>query len=166
MITTSHDEHNTDCIDLPEIRQLSKTLEDQHVHFLGTRSDSDALTRSQIQTALGKHCESQAKSLTTDEIRFWLFGDLQNIPSPDRLQYLGGILFEYEDTITDSGLRPTLHLEQVETGPVRGMVAIYSLENGRVLHYIAFGTDNVDKRTLEWPLLEFFGFLAKGAVGN
>ena len=164
MITTSHDEHNTDCINLVQLKQVGAILEAQHIGFLKSHNPTDALTREEVEVALGTHCQSQTKSLNTDEVRFWLFGNLQNIPNPDQLKYLGGVLFEYEDTETDSGLRPTFHLEQVETGPVRGIVAIYNLENGQVIHFNAFGADDVDKHTLEWPLVEFFGFVAKGAV--
>lgn len=171
MIETERTETNSDCISFEAFRMVGQALEAQHIRFLSNRNVLDlvpgasALTHAQVAEALGQTCQERIRGLTTDEVRFQLFGGLQNIPNPERLQYLGGILFEFEDTVTDSGLRPSLHLEQIRSGPVRAVVAIYSLEDGQVLHFNYFGTDNVDKRTLDWPLLEFFGFAAQAGAG-
>jgi hypothetical protein len=161
MIETSHNETNTDCISFSAFQKVGQELENQHINFLSSRDPSQALNRAQVVLSLGKDCQERVKGLTTEEVKFQLFGSLQTIPNAEQLQYLGGVLFEFEDTTTDSGLRPTLHLEQVSSGPLRGLVAIYRLDNGQVLHLNYFGTDNVDKRSLEWPLLEFFGFVAE-----
>lgn len=161
MIKTSDHETNTDCIGFQAFQAVARRLESQHVHFLGSKNVSDSLTRGWVVSSLGDTCTDRIKGLTTDEVRFQLFGGLQTIPNPERLQYLGGILFEYEQTLVFSGLRPTFHLEQNSSGPLRGLVAIYNLETGQVLHFVYSGTDNVDKRELTWPLLEFLGLVAK-----
>lgn len=166
MIQTSHDETNTDCISFGTFREAALYLEAAHVKFLASHDPSAQLTRLDVETALGAPCQERVKGLTTDEVKFQLFGGLQTIPNAERLQHLGGIFFAFEDTTKDSGLRPTLHLEQVQQGPLRGVVAIYDLETGRVIHYNYTGTDNVDRRTLDWPLVEFFGFVAEGAAGS
>jgi hypothetical protein len=161
MIRTSDNETNTDCISFSAFQKVGQELEAQHIRYLSSKDEASSLNRSQVALALGEKCQERIKSLKTEDVKLQLFGNLQTIPNPDRLQMLGGLLFEYENTHTLSGLRPTFHLEQNSNGPLRGLVAIYQLEDGKVLHLLYFGTDNVDRRTLEWPLLEFFGFIAE-----
>lgn len=164
MIQTSHDEKNTDCITLSDFKSVSEALEAQHVRFLASEDSSQALTKDAVEAGLGHDCRKRVKSLTTDEVRLALFGNLNDIPNADRLQLLGGILFEFEDTTTDSGVRPTFHIEQIQRGPERALVVVYTLEDGKVLHLNYSGTDNVDKRTLNWIVAKFFGDVAKSTA--
>jgi hypothetical protein len=161
MIKTAHTETNTDCISFSAFQKVGQELENQHINFLSSGDSAAALNRAQVVLALGKDCQERIKGLTTEEVKFQLFGSLQTIPNAEQLKYLGGVLFEFEDAITHSGLRPTFHLESVSSGPLRGLAAVYRLDSGQVLHLNYFGTDNVDKRELDWPLLEFLGLVAK-----
>jgi len=165
MIKTSDNEANTDCISFETFKMVGQTLEAAHIRYLSNENDVSypALTRNQVTTLLGVECEERITNLTTEEIKYQLFGGLQSIPNPERLQRLGGILFKYRDTHTLSGIRPTLHLEEKSNGPLRGLVAIYNLENGQVLHLVYSGTDNVDTTDLTWAVLKFFGVIAKSA---
>jgi hypothetical protein len=44
------------------------------------------------------------------------------------------------------------------------LVAIYSLSDGKVIHFNYSGVNNVDKFNRFWPIREFFGMAVKGGT--
>lgn len=161
MFESGHDTLNSDCIEMSHLRAVAGYLERRHLGFLNSKNEQDALDVHEFKTVLGAACEPVIVSLTTNQLQTELFGTAQNIPHPEKLRELGGLLFEYEDVTTDSGLRLTFHLEQEYKGPKRRLVAIYRLMDGKIIHYQYAGKDNVDQRKISWPVVEFFGFMMK-----
>jgi len=165
MFESGHDTLNSDCIEMSQLRAVAGYLNNRHIGFLNSKNERSALDVAEFKASIGSKCDPVLVGLTTGQIQTELFGTSQNIPNPEKLRELGGLLFEYQDITTDSGLRTTLHLEQEWKGPERRLVAIYRLVDGKIIHFQASGKDNVDRRKIQWPVTEFFGFVLKEGAG-
>lgn len=159
MFESDRDEINAGCIEKPQLQAIAGFLEQRHLDFI--RKKEKAMSIKDFKDSLGTACQPLFTSLTTTEIQTELFGTSAVIPNPEKLRELGGLLFAYLDITTDAGIRPTLHLEKRYTGPNRRLVAIYQLTDGNVIHLQWSGKDDIARKTLYWPVVEFFGFLVK-----
>jgi hypothetical protein len=161
LITADHDTLNSDCIEKQQLRAIAIFLEQRHLEFLRSRNEQEALDVKEFKESLGSSCSLVIVGLTTSQIQTELFGTSSVIPNPEKLRELGGMLFEYQDIRADAGVRPTLHLEKEYTGPNRRLVAVYKLTDGKVIHFQYSGVDNINRRSLHWPVMEFFSFVIK-----
>ena len=160
LVESDRTEINNSCTDLKTLNRVSATLETQHLIYIHSKDDNDAITVGDVKDSLGTECQG-VTSLTTPQIKTELFGDLQTISDSSKLRELGGVSFEFRSTVTHSGIEITLHLDSYTEGPKRRLVAIYRLGDGRVIHFNYSGTDNVDRYTRFWPIREFFGIAIK-----
>lgn len=159
MFKADHDTLNADCIEKPQLAAIAGFLEQRHLDYL--RKETEAVNVKEFKESLGTTCEPLLVGLTTTQIQTELFGTSAVIPNPEKLRELGGLLFIYQDILTDAGLLPTFHLEREYTGPDRRLVAIYQLTDGQIIHLQYSGKDNVSRRSLHWPVVEFFGLVIK-----
>jgi len=136
---------------------VANALEARHLAYLRTKDADIAISAEELESSLGEKCKVRFVKLSTPEIKTELFGDIQTIKDSDKLRELGGLAFEFQDVLTRSGIHFSLHLGHATKGPKRRMVAIYSLENDKVIHYNYSGTNNVDRKSRSWPVREFFG---------
>jgi hypothetical protein len=164
-VEISNKETNSTCTDLSTLRATAHSLEENHLRFLRSKEYTDALDAEVFLHALGDGCHVLYTSLDISQIKTELFGDIQVIDDPRKLRELGGYAFIYEKEVTTGGLEFTLHLDKASRGPMRRMVAIYRLVDGKVIHFNYSGTDNVDTKSRSWPLDEFFGVVV-GAAGK
>jgi len=147
---------NSSCIELPQLNVVANLLEEQHLRYLQTHENIDAIDAEDILVSLGGECESRFSKLSVPQIKTELFGDIQTIAESDKLRELGGLAFDYEDVATMSGIEISLHMRKADSGPDRRIVAIYRLADKKVIHYNYSGTDNVDKKSRSWPIDAFF----------
>lgn len=150
---------NSSCIDQHQLTIIANFLEDQHLRYLRTHSDEEAITVTNLLASLGERCRSRFSKLSIPQIKTELFGDIQVISDSSKLRELGGLAFDYQNVSTMSGIEVTLHLRQASQGPKRRLIAIYRLGNEKVIHFNYSGTDNVDRKSRTWPIDEFFGAL-------
>ena len=162
LIESNRKEKNSTCTDLGTLNKATVGLETQHLTYLQTQDDTDAVTADQVKAALGEECQTRFTRLSTPQIKTELFGDIQTISDSSKLRELGGIAFEFQNTVNHSGIEPTLHLRRRTEGPQRRLVAIYKLNDGKVIHFNYSGTDNVDTKSRFWPIQEFFSLVIKG----
>lgn len=164
-VEIDRNEINSTCTSLNNVRDTAHELERRHLMFLNSHDIKDAIDINIFVHALGDGCHTRYQSLDTGQIKMELFGDINVIDNPGKLRELGGYSFTYGDVITIGGLELTLHLDKWSKGPNRKMVAIYSLADGKVIHFNYSGTDNIDTKSRGWPLDEFFGVVV-GAAGK
>ncbi len=164
LVESDRKEVNSTCTDLATLNSASLALETQHLSFLQTSDPDQAITASQVKAALGEECETRFIRLSTPRIKTELFGDIQTISDSSKLRELGGIAFEFRNTVNYSGIEPTFHLRIKTEGPKRRLVAIYRLNDGKVIHFNYSGTDNVDTKSRFWPIQEFFGIAIKAGT--
>ncbi len=155
-VESSRREINSGCIGLPQLNVVANLLEEQHLRYLQTRNDEDALDAADILVSLGDECGSRFSKLSTPQIKTELFGDIQTIADSNKLRELGGLAFDYKNVATLSGIEISLHMNQADSGPFHRIVAIYRLADKKVIHYNYSGTDNVDKKSRSWPIDAFF----------
>lgn len=156
-VETSRKETNSGCISLETLLEVSSRLENQHLSFLRSHDPAEALTRDSFSEFLGKNCQDRVVSLSTAQIKTELFGDLQNIRDSAKLQLLGGVLFEYRNVYEMGALEPTFHVQRAQHGPRLRLVAVYRLEDGKVIHFNYAGTTDAARKSRSWPLDQFFG---------
>ncbi len=154
-IESSRIERNSGCTNLESLAAFAEALENQHLLYIRTKSNTDALVAADIFGHLSQECQGRMRKLSIPEIKTELFGDVQILSDATKLTGLGGIAFDYTDVRTKSGIEPTLHLNSHQKGPRRRLVAIYRLEDDRVIHFNYSGIDNVDKKKRIWPIREF-----------
>lgn len=164
-VETSRKDTNSGCIDLQTLLEVSARLENQHLSFLRSHDPASALTRDSFSEFLGKNCQDRVVSLSTSQIKNELFGDLQSIKDSSKLQLLGGVLFEYRNVYEMGAIEPSLHVQRTQHGPRFRLVAIYRLEDGKVIHYNFAGTTDAARKSRSWPLDDFFG-AAVGLAGK
>lgn len=164
LIESSRQETNSTCIDLQVLNQAANELEAKHLNYLRTKDEQQAIKATELMVSLGKQCEVRFVKLSIPQIKTELFGDIQTIADSSKLRELGGLLFEYQNVSTRSGIELSLHLNQFTKGPKRRLVAIYRLENDLVIHYNYSGTNNVDRKSRTWPVQEFFGVIIKTGI--
>jgi len=150
MIETSHKEVNVHCMNLTRLSAV--------VFYLEHKYEIKDLTLFEIRNLI-YGCEEFLIALTPGEIKQEMYADLQ-FGNPDILRELGGIVLEYEDTTTESGLLPSFKLEQETYGPRRRLVAIYDLNKENIILLNYSGTDNAHDITRQFP---FFTILIEGA---
>ena len=165
-VESSLHKRNSTCTDLQQLNSVSSSLEERHVKFIQTRDTSDAILIDELLASLGSECKERFTKLSTPQIKTELFGDVQTIKDSDKLRELGGVSFDYENVSTETGIELTLHLRGRSTGFRRRMVAVYRLEDKRVIHFNSSGTNNVDSETRRWPLDQFFGVLVGVAAAT
>jgi hypothetical protein len=163
-VESEHKEVNSGCTNLAALTDFASALEEQHLLFLRTKDDANALVSSNILQHLSQECQGRIRTLSIPEIKNELFGDIQIINDVTKLTQLGGISFAYTDKSTMSQVEFSLHMKHHQTGPERRLVAIYRLEDDRVIHYNYSGTDNVDQKSRRWPIDEFLGLAIRGAA--
>ena len=164
LVESDRKEINNSCTDLQNLNTVATALETQHLVYLESGDVTNALTVNAVKDALGSSCQGGITRLSTPQIKTELFGDVQTISDSSKLRELGGIAFEFRSTVTNSGIEVTLHLQRRSEGPRRRLVAIYSLSDGRVIHFNYSGVDNVDLYSRFWPIREFFGLAVKGGT--
>ena len=164
LIESDRKEVNSTCTDLATLNAASLALETQHLIYLQTSDSVNAITATNVKSALGEACQTRFTRLSTPQIKTELFGDLQTISDSSKLRELGGMAFEFRNTVSRSGIEPTFHLRKKTEGPKRRLVAIYKLSDGKVIHFNYSGTDNVDTKSRFWPIREFFGIAIKGGT--
>jgi hypothetical protein len=164
LVESDRKERNNSCIDLKTLNEVSLALEVQHLVFIQSGDEADAITAGTVKKSLGEACLSGLTRLSTPQIKSELFGDIQTISDSSKLRELGGLAFEFRGTVMHSGVEITMHLQRRTEGPKRRMVAIYRLNDGKVIHFNYSGTDNVDMFTRFWPIREFFGLAVKGGT--
>ena len=135
LIESSRKEINSTCIDQQQLTAIVGLLENQHLRYLRTRSEEEAITVTNLLASLGEECRSRFFKLSIPQIKTELFGDIQTISDSSKLRELGGLAFDYQDVSTKSGIEITLHLRQASQGPKRRLIAIYRLEDERVIHF-------------------------------
>jgi len=150
---------NSGCVSLKDLNSLATRLEEQHLRFVRTKDEEEALKADTSVFQLGKGCWDSVSQLSVGEIKQELFGDLQVVPNPDRLRDLGGMEFRFQDVSTQTGIEPSLHIRKRKRGPERRMVLVYKLENQKVIHFNYSGTNDVDAHTRRWPIREVFNIL-------
>lgn len=150
---------NSECIDLQDLNALALRLEEQHLRFIRTKDENEALNADDSIFQLGKDCWDSVSRLDVRDIKQELFGDLQVIPNPERLRNLGGMEFRFQDVSTRTGIEPSLHVRKHQMGPEKRMVLVYKLEDQKVIHFNYSGNDDVDTRTRRWPIREVFNIL-------
>ncbi len=155
-IESSRTKVNANCTDLETLGFVADVLEQQHLDYIRTQNDEQAIRASDFLASLGSECQVRFVNLSVPEIKTELFGDIQTIADSGSLGGLGGLAFNYQDVLVRSGIELSLHVNQASQGPRRRLVAIYHLETGRVVHFNYSGTDNVDKKTRRWSLDKFF----------
>jgi len=165
LVEIKRQEVNSTCIDLATLNSAALDLEDQHLVYLRTHDEANAIVAGNLIAALGEECQTGFSNLSVPEIKTELFGDIQTISDSSGLRELGGLSFRYGDVATKGGIEVSFHMNKASKGPSRRMVAIYRLEDGKVIHFNYSGTNNVDKKTRTWPLDEIFG-IAVRAVGK
>jgi hypothetical protein len=164
LVESDRKERNNSCTDLKTLNEVSLALETQHLVFIQSQDEADAITAGTVKKSLGEACLSGLTRLSTPQIKNELFGDIQTISDSSKLRELGGLAFEFRGTVMHSGIEVTLHLQRRTEGPKRRLVAIYRLNDGKVIHFNYSGTDNVDMFTRFWPIREFFGLAVKGGT--
>jgi hypothetical protein len=164
LVESDRTEINNSCTDLETLNRLALTLEAQHLSYIQTQDESNAIEVSSVRDALGEACENGIRNLSTPQIKTELFGDVQTINDSSKLRELGGLSFEFRSTIMHSGIEISLHLDRYTKGPKRLLVAIYKLSDGKVIHFNYSGIDDVDRYTRFWPIREFFGLVLKGGT--
>jgi hypothetical protein len=164
LIESDRKETNSTCTDLATLNSASVTLETQHLIYLQTSDPANAITVTEVKSVLGEACQTRFTRLSTPQIKTELFGDIQTISDSSKLRELGGISFAFRNTVSRSGIEPTFHLRKRTEGPKRRLVAIYTLSDGKVIHFNYSGTDNVDTKSRFWPIREFFGIAIKGGT--
>ena len=125
--------------------------------LIGHKSTREAIVASELLELIGSECRKRLTKLSTPKIKTELFGDVQTITNSSKLRELAGISFEYVDIATESGIELSLHLNRRQQGPKHRLVAIYRLKDDKVIHFNYSGTDNVDKKSRDWPIKEFLG---------
>ncbi len=158
-VESSLHSRNSTCTNLEQLNVVSSLLEEKHLNFIRSRDEKDAIKVEDILSSLGPKCKERFTKLTVPEIKTVLFGGVTIIERASDLARLGGISFEYENVSTETGIELSLHLRSHQTGPRRRLVAVYKLENERVIHFNSSGTNNVDNETRRWPIDQFFGIL-------
>jgi len=164
LVESNRDETNSTCTDLITLNVVADALEAQHLAYIRTKDDELAIKSGNLEASLGPKCQTRFRKLSLPQIKTELFGDIQTISDSSKLRELGGLLFEYQDVATKSGIHLSLHLSHATKGPERRMVAIYRLEDGTVIHYNYSGTNNVDRKSRSWPIREFFGAMIGAGV--
>ena len=164
LIESDRKQVNSTCTDLDTLNSASLALETQHLIYLQTSDLVHAITVANVKSALGEACQTRFTRLSTPQIKTELFGDIQTISDSSKLRELGGIAFTFRNTVSRSGIEPTFHLRKRTEGPKRRLVAIYTLDDGKVLHFNYSGTDNVDTKSRFWPIREFFGIAIKSGT--
>jgi len=163
-IESSRKERNSGCTNLEALNIVAGALEAQHLAYIRSRDDEDAIVASEILGSLSERCRARIRKLDVAQIKHELFGNVQIVGDASKLRELGGIAFVYTDTHTESGIELSLHVRSHKRGPKRRLVAIYRLEDDKVIHFNYSGTNNVDTKSRVWPIREFLG-LAKVGVG-
>lgn len=156
-IESSRSERNSDCTTLTHLNAVSAAWEQQHLKYIRTKDETDAIPVESLIISLGEGCKERWRNLAIPDIKTELFGDIQTISDSSKLRELGGVLFTMKDVSTLSGIEATMHIRARSSGPDRRLVAIYRLADDRVIHFNYSGTDNVDGRSRRWPIEEFFG---------
>lgn len=163
-IESSRTAKNSDCTTLENLNAIASAWEQQHLKYIRTKDDSDAIPVESLIGSLGEECKTRWNRLGVPEIKTELFGDIQTIADSSKLRELGGVSFTMSDVSTMSGIEASLHLRTQKNGPDHRLVAIYRLEDDKVIHYNYSGTDDVDGKSRRWPIEEFFGALFGTAV--
>lgn len=158
-VESSHKEVNSDCISLDRLNTTLSAWEKQHLEFIRTKNQTDAIPVENLKSSLGENCQERWEQLSVPGIKTSLFGDLQSIPNADKLRELGGVVFSFRNVSSLSGIESTLHLRTHSSGPRKELVVIYRLEDKRVLHFNYSGTDNLNEKNRRWPIDEFLGIL-------
>ncbi len=158
-IESSRQEVNSTCIDQQQLTVVAGFLEKQHLRYLRTRNEEEAITTTNLLASLGQRCRSRFSRLSIPQIKTELFGDIQTIADSNQLRELGGLAFDYQNVATRSGIEISLHVREADSGPSRRIVAIYRLSDEKVIHFNYSGTDNVDRKSRSWPIDQFFGNL-------
>ena len=163
LVEIKRQEVNSTCIDLAALNSIALDLKAQHLVYLRSHDEASAIVASDLVAAFGEECQTGFTNLSVPEIKTELFGDIQTISDSSKLRELGGLAFKYGNVATKGGVELSFHMNKASTGPARRLVAIYRLEDGKVIHFNYAGTDNVDKKTRTWPLDEIFGIAVRAA---
>jgi hypothetical protein len=153
---SNRQETNSECIDLDALNATAEALDQQHLLFIHSKDESDALRGQKVLEAFGPECEERFVRLSIPQIKTELFGDTQNIENSKRLRELAGAVLDYRNVFTLSAFEVSLHLNQASQGPDWRVVVIYRLEDDVVIHFLPAGTNNVDRKSRTWPIDEFF----------
>jgi len=156
-IESSRSATNSDCTTLEHLNAVASAWEQQHLKFIRSRDRNEAIPVESLIKSLGEGCQERWENLGIPRIKNELFGDLQTVNDSAKLRELGGVLFRFGDVSTMSGIEYSLHLRTHKSGPDRLVVAIFSLEDNRVIHYNYSGTNNVNGKSRRWPIDEFLG---------
>jgi hypothetical protein len=162
-IQSSTISRNNDCIDLETFNQITDALKIQHLEYIQTKEDGDAINIEEFINAFGETCKERFNSLKTSEIKTELFGDIQTIFNSMKLREYGGVSFDHRATQTLSSLELSLHLRHSTTGSDRVITVIYELADGKIVHYNDSGTDKINRKVRRWPFRELFGLAVKAA---
>lgn len=163
-IESTRTEKNSDCTSLTHLNSVAGAWELQHLKYIRTKDDAEAIPVESLVISLGPGCKDRWRNLAIPDIKTELFGDIQTIADSSKLRELGGVSFTMSDVSTMSGIEASLHLRTQKNGPDHRLVAIYRLEDDKVIHYNYSGTDDVDGKSRRWPIEEFFGALFGTAV--
>lgn len=158
-IESSRKATNADCTTLERLNTVAAAWEQQHLTYIRTKEDTEAILVHDLVDSLGPECAKRFNRLPIPDIKTELFGDIQTIADSSKLRELGGVAFTYGDVSSHSGIELSLHLRTHRKGPDHRLVAIYRLKDNRVIHYNYSGTDNVDGKSRRWPIEDFFGAL-------
>lgn len=163
-IETNHKRKAADCIEGAALHSLAVGWEQRYLEFVKKGDQDLAIDFEEFKNSFGPECQTRLQALSASQIKNELFGDLQTINNPERLQQLGGISLSFSDMTTIGGIETSLHFRSHETGPNLKLVGIYSLKDDKLIFYNYSGTLNVDERNRRWPIEEFFGAIFGTAV--
>lgn len=164
-VEVSRKETNSSCINLSVLNAAALDLETRYLNYITSKDEKNSIPVDAFLIALGEDCAKRFEHLSVPQIKNELFGDIQTIRDSEKLRELGGYAFDYGDVSTIGGFEPSLHIRKSSNGPDHRMVAIYSLEDGHIIHFNYSGKDDVDRKSRTWPIDAILGIVVDIGVG-